>query len=244
MAAELIEAVASAIFRAIGLGIHVSGENSEFNTLRYENTNDIITKTTYDNTCVFYMTGKPGTVDNSVVSVDTWLRCGDDVKLTGAYISPGLDNPLSFFDDRVGTITVSWQEDSTSQFPFPGLPIVSNDLWHSKGWGDSIPFENCIQLSETGQIESKDCKGMYCVPVFPDNLKRCAFADRVRATGKSTEANICTSGFTDGYEGVINRDNIVNHGWAYFMAFPVNGGEAACPSSKRSLSRFNIEDVD
>lgn len=130
------------------------------NTLRYENANDIITKPTWDNECVFYLTGKPGTVNNDVVSVNTWLRCGDDVKLTGAYLSPGLDDPLSFTDDRVGTITVTWQKDSTSQFPFPGVPIVGNDLWHSRGWGDSIPFQNCIQLSETGQIESKDCKGM------------------------------------------------------------------------------------
>lgn len=69
--------------------------------------------------------------------------------------------------------------------------------------------------------------------------------DCLCATGKETKANICTSGFTDGYEGVINRQNIVDHGWAYFMAFPVGTEEAACPSSKkRTLSRFNIEDVD
>lgn len=130
-------------------------------TLRYENAGDIIGKTTWDNTCVFYLTGQPDAKDDSHVTVSTWLKCGDDAKQTGTWDSPKVTDTLSFTDDRVGTITVTFKQDSTSRYPFPGDAIIANDQWHSKGWGDSIPFQNCMQLSSTGQIESKDCNGMY-----------------------------------------------------------------------------------
>lgn len=190
------------------------------NTLRYESTFDIFNKPTYDNACVFFLMGKPDASGDNPVTVSTWLKCGDGAaEMKQAMKSPSVDDILSFQDDRVGNIVVTFQA-TESQFPFPGAPIVGNDLWHSRSWGEQIPFQNCQQLSETGQLESEDCKGT------------------------PTEANICTSGFVDDVEAVINREDIIKHGWLYAMAFPGTVDDAACPSSKRSLSRFNIEDVD
>ncbi|KAF2108284.1 hypothetical protein BDV96DRAFT_692672 [Lophiotrema nucula] len=215
-----IEELASAIIRGIGVGIDVIGGVNEFNLLQYEKISDITSKPTYNNECIFWMDGLPGKEDTTFVNVDLWLKCQDQASLLGSWNNPGIGDTLAVSDARVGDLSITFQKPVTSEYPWPGEIIIHNPAWTQEG-GDGTGLKECIEGSEKGSIETKDCND------------------------DKTVVTVCTEGFSDGTEGVINDENIVAHGWTIVMAVPEVGVNPVCPSSKakvkRTLSRFQIE---
>ena len=129
-------------------------------------------------------------------------------------------------DDRIGSISITFQASNAKTFPFPGDAIVHNDVWKDSAFNDGIAWGNCNTFSKDGEITGTDCKGDQIV------------------------TRVCVDGFADGVEGVINDQDIVDHGWAYFMAFPKQGVNPGCPDPgskvkrERTLSRFVVAEEE
>ncbi|KAF2467901.1 uncharacterized protein BDR25DRAFT_344647 [Lindgomyces ingoldianus] len=219
MAVTLPEEIANALIRGALLG---AGEAFGANSLDLvqPEIKDTLAKPTLNNTCVFYMTGKPGTADSSVVNINGWLKCGDQSSLLGSWINVPANMDLKMTDPRVGDITVNFQPSKFPTFPWPGDAIIYNAAWTDYQFDKAVGIDNCIRDSGRGGIVGKDCYN------------------------KNIVVRVCTEGFADGSYGVINDQNIINHGWIYTMALPVQGVNPGCPNApakvKRTLSRFEV----
>lgn len=100
---------------------------------------------------------------------------------------------------RVGDITINYQKTNTKTFPFPGYPNIKGGAYSQKDNNGALLFDACVQMSQKESIWVKDCHG------------------------KTVIVNVCTEGFLDGSYGDFSTQNIIEHGWAYFMALPVKG---------------------
>ncbi|KAF2464577.1 uncharacterized protein BDR25DRAFT_95700 [Lindgomyces ingoldianus] len=66
--------LASAIIRSLLLGLDAHFGPDSIDLLQGE-VSDTLSKPTLNNMCVFYVTGIPGSVDESVVNINAWVKC-------------------------------------------------------------------------------------------------------------------------------------------------------------------------
>ncbi|KAF2464574.1 uncharacterized protein BDR25DRAFT_319098 [Lindgomyces ingoldianus] len=116
-------------------------------------------------------------------------------------------------NSRIGDLTLNFQSSKFKTFPFPGDLIIYNSVWTDSAFDTGIGINNCINFSKKGSIIGKDCKG-----------------NKVITT-------VCNEGFMDGSYGMINRENIQEHGWIYLMAFPELGVNPGCPDPGKKAKK-------
>ncbi|KAF2729075.1 hypothetical protein EJ04DRAFT_528117 [Polyplosphaeria fusca] len=201
----------------LGLGLGTAPERMD---LLHGGVKGAITEATIKNTCVFSVTGIPGTVNptkQADVSISAWLRCDDKDSLVGSWIGVPADKDLQVSDARIGDLTLNFQSSNFKTYPFPGDLIIHNAYFKDTAFKDGIGMKNCINFSKKGELDGKDCKG--------DDVILSA----------------CDEGFFDGSDGVINDENIQKKGWRYVMAMPLKDVNPGCPSGKRGVE---FEGVD
>ncbi|KAF1935166.1 hypothetical protein EJ02DRAFT_460602 [Clathrospora elynae] len=189
----------------LGFGLGTSPETID---LLHGGVKGAITEATVPNTCVFSVTGIPGTVDpykQADVSISAWLRCEDQTSLLGSWIGVSSDQDLLVSDSRVGDIRLNFQSSKFPSYPFPGDLIIYNPVWVDHANEGGIGMINCLRTSKVGGIDGKDC------------------------SGKHVSLKACDEGFAGGETGVINDENIQKFGWIYVLGLPVSGVDP-CPS--------------